>query len=32
MMGTEISRAVSGEITPEQACANMQTKALDIWK
>ncbi len=32
MMGTEISRAVSGEITAEAACANMQTKALDIWK
>jgi len=32
MMGVEVSRAVAGEITAEEACANMQKQAVDIWK
>ena len=32
IMGTEVSRAVTGEITAEEACANMQKQAVDIWK
>ncbi|MBA7566987.1 hypothetical protein ES708_08687 [subsurface metagenome] len=32
IMGIEVSRAVTGEITAEEACANMQKQAVDMWK
>ena len=32
MIGTEVSRAVTGEITVEEAAKNMQEQAVEIWE
>jgi multiple sugar transport system substrate-binding protein len=32
IMGTEVAKALSGEVTPEKAVENMQTQVADIWQ